>query len=156
MFRHIVERQLDFETVLEYAQVPELMLENDSHFTRITLCQFLRDLHARVAGEEGHVEMMLSGQSRVFSHAQSLPNHSFQGVLGQQVIAHQVFRHSRFRHGWLAPNIARRKWQSQTRRIDGEMETGKVLKCRLLLPGAGEPRLERLSPRTLISVLRLP
>jgi hypothetical protein len=90
-----VERQADFEVRLGDHQIPELVLQHDGHLFGILLVQPLGDAHARRAGVERDVEMMLARQHAGFGDVNQHPAHDgAQRLLGQQIIADVVDGHA--------------------------------------------------------------
>src|SRR5262249_39667681 len=117
-------------------EVPVLVLQHNRHFLRVTSVQPLRQIDPRIARIEGNVKVMIAGQAAARNFAQCGTHDTPQRLLRQEIVPHQVFRH-------VPPGS-----DSPASYMAGEG------KCRLLLPGACEPRLSRQRPRALISVYR--
>src|SRR5215510_9350227 len=123
------------------------MLENDRHLFRVFLAQAGRDAHARRAGVERDVEMVLAREPVLGGIGQDAVNHSAQRLLGQEIITDMVGRHERarvrsrheIRHSMVARRPANSSQLANTAAFRLES------KWRLLLPGASEPRLTRLA-----------
>ena len=144
LLRNVVEGKFDFEFILANGKVPVLVLEHDGHFVGISL-RSRSETWTPGYSVESDEEMMLARQAGSLDASQRLPHHPAQSVLRQEVISHQIFRHH-YPPLWIKPHI-------QGLRVCHRAQLVRE-KCRLLLPGACEPRLSRLRPRTLISATR--
>jgi imidazoleglycerol-phosphate dehydratase len=72
-------------------QIPIFVLQNDGHFIGETLHQMHGDVHARRAGFEGDVEMMLTRQAIGRNIAQNPAYHRTQCLLHHVIIGNQAF-----------------------------------------------------------------
>lgn len=89
------EGKADLEQALGDLQIPELMLDDDSHLFRIFRLQVLRNAHTGRSGQKGDEEMMVTGQTTGGADlGQHLTDNSTQGVLCQNVVADMILPHA--------------------------------------------------------------
>ena len=81
------------KAVLGHHQVPELVLQDDSHLLWILLAHARRQPHAVGPGVEGDVEVVLARQAVLGGIGEHGPHDAAQGLLGQKIVANVVDGH---------------------------------------------------------------
>ena len=89
----LLEGQRHLEIIILHLQRPILVLDDDGHFLRILLLQEIGNIHARMMGFEGQIEMMRPDQARFLDPFQRVAHHATQRGVGQSLIADEIFRH---------------------------------------------------------------
>jgi hypothetical protein len=89
--RHLIERQADLEAVVQHAQIPEPVLDDDRHLVGKALRQVARNLDPRSRGLEGDVEVMTARQpAALLDDRQHAADHRAQRFLDDFVVGNQA------------------------------------------------------------------